>query len=151
MRILLEHPKTVQKSKNFEYFEFLCFCCLNFICHKINVAWYIYIYMYLYIWLLYEPNVLTMVMTWWCHIMTSLWRHECVKFRHFQNHQIFVIINAIFDSYCSFCLFGSYITHFQTEFITGQKMLTSLKFCFFGQFSDVVGPHSQVKRHVTYI
>ena len=30
-------------------------------------------------------------------------------------------------------------------------MLTSSKYCIFGQFLDVIGPHSQVKRHVTYI
>ena len=43
----------------------------------------------IYIWLLYELNVLTMVMTWWCQIMRSLWRHKCAKMRYFQNHQIF--------------------------------------------------------------
>ena len=32
-----------------------------------------------------------------------------------------------------------------------KKMLTLSKFCFFGQFLDVVGPHSQVKRYLTYI
>ena len=43
----------------------------------------------IYIWLLYDLNVLTMVMTWWRHIMRSLWRHKCAKLRYFQNHQIF--------------------------------------------------------------
>ena len=35
---------------------------------------------------------------------------------HFQIHQIFAIINAIFDSYCSFGLFRLYITHFLVTF-----------------------------------
>ena len=43
MRILLGHPKTAQKSGNFEYSQFFCCCCLNFICHKINVVWYMII------------------------------------------------------------------------------------------------------------
>ena len=45
MGILLGHPKTVQKSGSFKYSQFFCL-------------------------LLYEPNGLTMGMTWWCHIMT---------------------------------------------------------------------------------
>ena len=32
-----------------------------------------------------------------------------------------------------------------------KKMLTSSKFRFFVKFSDVVGSHSQVKSHVSYI
>ena len=30
-------------------------------------------------------------------------------------------------------------------------MLTSSKYCHFRPFSDVIGPHTQVKRHVAYI
>ena len=30
-------------------------------------------------------------------------------------------------------------------------MLTSSNYCIFGQFLDVIGPHSQVKKHVTYV
>ena len=59
---------------------------------------------------------------WWWHDDVILWRHnnvvrrhKCAKLRHFQK-QVFAIINAIFDSYCSFCLFGSYITHFLVLF-----------------------------------
>ena len=53
---------------------------------------------------------------WWWHYDVILWRHKCSKLSRFQNHQNFAIINAILDSYCSFCLFSSYIKHFVVLF-----------------------------------
>ena len=47
----------------------------------------------------------------WTKYSHKGWRHKCARLRHYQNHQVFENINAIFDSYCSFCLFGSYVTN----------------------------------------
>ena len=108
--------------------------------------------------------------------MTPKGRLKRVKLRHFQSHQNFQIINAIFDSYCIFCLFGSYIAHFFVLFhwfidfwigyfmkhqlikLLGNQSFDKIllfefisKLLIFVQFSDVTEPHSQVKMHVTYI
>ena len=105
MRILLEHHKTVQKSGNFGYSKFFCFCCLNFICHKINVVWCIYDY--------YTNQ---MSSQWWWHDCVILWRHKCAKLHHFQNHQVFAIINAIFNFYYTFSCVISLIYWFFNRF-----------------------------------
>ena len=69
---------------------------------------YIYIYIYIYITNIYIHNIYKQPIYIYTHTYVKF-VPKCIIFKTIRK---FAIVNANFDSYCSFCLFGSYIAHF---------------------------------------